>query len=215
MNRDEELITRWIDGELDPAEMAELRELLEREPGLAERAKVEAAELGETLRRELPSSLEPPYPDFFNSQIGKRIREGAAPPAAASPAGEPFSVWSWLKSPFTLGAAAAACLAFVFARGGGGAGDSPLPPITAYAPDPMVTVAKAEFDEDAGATVILLTGLPRIPDSVEVTGRTIATHVPSGPRGFGRFYTEDRQLAYIMEADADGAPNIIPRGAGS
>ena len=60
----------------------------------------------------------------------------------------------------------------------------------------------------------MLTGLARIPDEVEVGGKDIATYMPAGPRGFGRFYTEDAELAYIMETDADGAPNIFARSEG-
>ena len=215
MNRNEELITRWIDGELEPAEKAEFDKLFAEDSEFATRAKSEAAAVGDALRRELPASLEPPYPDFFNSQIQKRIREENAGGGVHGGATEPFSVWSWLKSPFTLGAAAAACLALVLVRGGGDATSANPTVLTTYAPDPAVTVVKAEYDAEAGATVIMLTGLERIPDEVDVGGRSIATYVPSGPRGFGRFYTEDAQLAYIMETDADGAPNFIARGEGS
>jgi anti-sigma-K factor RskA len=215
MNRNEELLTRWIDGELDAAEQAEFDAVLKADPEFAERVKAEAAQLGDALRAELPATLEPPYPDFFNSQIAKRIREedASARPVSAGSSASP-SVWSWLKSPFTLGAAAAACVVIFFTRGDVDTASGNPSVVSTYAPDPTVQVSRAEFDEEAEATVIMLTGLARIPDEVEVGGQTIATYVPAGPRGFGRFYTEDRQLAYVMETDADGAPRFSARRVG-
>ncbi len=211
MKREDELTTRWIDGELDTAGRAELDKAM---PEGAEAAKAEAEALRAALRAEFPAELEPPYAEFFNSQIQKRIREGEAEAVAPVPAARPASVWTWLRSPFTLGAAAAACLAIVAARnwGGGDGAKKPDPLVSAYAPDPTIKVVRAEYDAEVGATVILLSGLDRIPDEVEVGGRDIATYEPAGPRGMGRFFTGDAQLAYVLHTDADGAPHISPRG---
>lgn len=212
MNREEELITRWIDGELDADARKEFDALVAEDPGFGALAKQSAEALGGGLRDELSAEVEPPYPDFFNSQIQKRIHEQEKP-AAAAPA-ERVSVWSWLKSPFTIGAAAAACLLFAATSSNRAPDGSPEGLVSTYAPDPLVNVLRAEYDESADATVIMLTGLTRIPDEVEVGGKNIATYKPTGPHGFGRFYTEDEELAYVMEMSADGTPRIMSRNNG-
>lgn len=213
MNREEELITRWIDGELDPVAQAEFDKLMASDAEFPARARAAAESLGDALRSSMPADVDPPYPDFFNSQIQKRIREeGAAAPAPSG--GGKVSVLSWLRSPFTMSAAAAACAVFAglwITRGGGDSLGGGSQVVSTYAPDPMVSVVRAEFDESAGATVIMLTGLQRIPDEVEVGGKDIATYEPSGLRGFGRFYTRDAELAYILQTDADGAPSFFTR----
>ncbi len=212
MKREEELITRWIDGELDAAEQVEFDKLAAADPDFPERAKAASAALGGALRSAMEADVEPPYPDFFNSQIQKRIREEVSVGGGAR-----VSVWSWLSSPFTIGAAVAACAVIAMllvSRGGEGTFSSGSQVVSTYAPDPMVEVLRAEFDAGAGATVILLTGLERIPDEIEIGGRDIATFEPAGPRGFGRFYTKDAQLAYILETDADGAPHFYTRSKG-
>jgi anti-sigma factor RsiW len=213
MNREEELITRWIDGELDSAAQAEFDKLMSDDPKFPARAKAAAESLGDALRSSMAADVDPSYPDFFNSQIQKRIREEAAVASAVFGGGK-VSVLSWLRSPFTMSAAAAACAVFaglLITRGGGESLGGGSQVVSTYAPDPMVSVVRAEFDESAGATVIMLTGLQRIPDDVEVGGKDIATYEPAGPRGFGRFYTRDAELAYILETDADGAPNFLTR----
>ena len=213
MNREDELITLWIDGELDPSEREEFERLQAEKPEFAERAKAEVEGLRASLRAEFKPEIEPPYPDFFNSHIQKRIREEAAHHGGAGHHSEPVSMWSWLSSRFTIVAAAAVAAVFAVVMLNREAevevGSSEI--VSTYAPDPMVQVVRAEFDEDAGATVIMLTGLERIPDDVEVSGRTVASFAPTGAHGFGRFYTEDAELAYIMERDADGAPRIFAR----
>ena len=196
MNRNDELITQWIDGELDGDAEAEFNSLFAADREFAERAKAQAASIGEALRGGLPAELEPPYPEFFNSQIQKHIRDKENAGGQHAESAEPsFSVLSWLKSPFTIAAAAAAVFVLMINRGGEPAGQGAgLPTVVGtYAPDPLVQVVRAEYDEEAEATVIMLTGLARIPDEVEVGGKNIATYTPAGPRGFGRFYTDDAQ----------------------
>jgi hypothetical protein len=83
--------------------------------------------------------------------------------------------------------------------------------VSTYAPDPGVSVERAEYDADAQATVIMLTGLERIPDEVEVKGRDITAYQPSGSRGGGLFYAGQDQLAYVMERDIGGVPEILAR----
>ncbi|MFP6872722.1 MAG: hypothetical protein VCA55_04360 [Verrucomicrobiales bacterium] len=213
MNRKEELITRWIDGALDGDTREEFDALMADDPEFCARIRAEAEETGRTLRSEISAEVEPPYPDFFNSQIQKRIREQDNAVVHGYARSSTSVLW-WLRSPFTWGAAAV-FMVLLLTRNDDrrDAGGSYV--VSTYAPDPAVSVERAEYDDDAGATVIMLSGLARIPDDVEVRGRDITAYEPAGPRGGGRFYTGEAQLAYIMETDVNGAPDVLVRSEGS
>ena len=209
MNRKEELITRWIDGELNAETRAEFDELMKGDPDFCARVRQEAEAMGNAMRAEIPADVEPPYPDFFNSQIQKRIRQDNQPVAVRPSAGG-FSVLWWLRSPLTWGVAALFMI-LLFSRSGERVGGAGSYVVSTYAPDPKVKVERAEYDDDAEATVIMLTGLEPIPDDVEVKGRDITAYEPSGSRGGGIFYAGQAQLAYVMERDIGGVPEILVR----
>jgi len=209
MNRKEELITRWIDGELDGDTREEFDALMADDPEFCEQIRSEAEGIGRTLRSEMSAEVELPYPDFFNSQIQKRIRQQDNAVVPGHARGSASVLW-WLRSPFTWGAAAL-FMVLLLTRNDDRVGGNGSYVVSTYAPDPRVSVERAEYDDDAQATVIMLTGLEPIPDDVEVRGRDITSYEPAGPRGGGRFYTGDTQLVYIMETDIDGAPEILAR----
>ncbi len=74
----EDHLTRWLDrtpGAIPPENLS---------PDEASRLQADTAALTSLLRTHVPVSTEPPYPDFFNSQILKKIRDEQA--MAASPA---------------------------------------------------------------------------------------------------------------------------------
>ena len=83
--------------------------------------------------------------------------------------------------------------------------------VSTYAPDPKVKVERAEYDDDAEATIIMLTGLDPIPDDVEIEGRDITAYEPSGSRGGGIFYAGEDQLVFVMERGIEGEPEILVR----
>jgi hypothetical protein len=213
MNRKEELITRWIDGELDGDTRQEFDALMANDPEFCARIRTEAEGIGRALRSDMSAEVEPPYPDFFNSQIQKRIRQqdNTVVPGYARAS---TSVLWWLRSPFTWGAAAL-FMVLLLTRNDDRVDSNGSYVVSTYAPDPRVSVERAEYDDDAQATVIMLTGLEPIPDDVEVRGRDITAYEPAGPRGGGRFYTGDTQLTYIMETDIDGAPEVLARSEDS
>ena len=213
MNRKEELITRWIDGELNEETREEFDALMAEDSEFCERIREEAEGIGSAMRSEISADVEPPYPDFFNSQIQKRIRQASHATVPDNASGGASVLW-WLRSPFTWGAAALFML-MLLTRNDDGVSGSGSYEISTYAPDPRVSVERAEYDDDAQATVIMLTGLEPIPDDVEVRGRNITAYDPADTRGGGRFYTGDTQLVYIMETDTDGAPEILARSEDS
>ena len=209
MNRKEELITRWIDGELNAETREEFDQLMVDDPEFCSRIRKEAEGIGSKMRSEISADVQPPYPDFFNSQIQKRIREEDRPVASGRAAGGVSVLW-WLRSPLTWGAAALFMI-LLFSRNDDGISGTGSYVVSTYAPDPGVSVERAEYDADAQAPVIMLTGLERIPDEVEVKGRDITAYQPSGSRGGGLFYAGQDQLAYVMERDIGGVPEILAR----
>lgn len=71
-DKTEELFVKWIDGKLSPDEEQELQVLMEEDSGI----KAELQELksvARTVKAEVPASVEPPYGDFFNSQLMRKV----------------------------------------------------------------------------------------------------------------------------------------------
>ena len=199
----EELLTRWIDDDLFGQELIDFEASIADDREMFDAMRAEAKGLGNMMRANFASSVEPPYPDFFNSQIQKHIRdsnEGGLPGKASIGS----QIWSWFRSPFTLAAAAAVALLLTVSRQ---QDESHSVVSSTFSPNPNV-VATSFFSEDANATVIVLEGLDAIPDDREIVGKNIATYLPSGAPGFGKFFDEDNQLAFIMEANPFGAPVI-------
>ncbi len=209
MNRKEEIITRWIDGELNEETRAEFDELMKDDPEFCARVKQQAEWIGNAMRSEISNDAQPPYPDFFNSQIQKRIRQESRQSSATNSASG-FSVLWWLRSPLTWGAAALFMIMLFSRNDQRSSGDGSYV-VSTYAPDPKVKVERAEYDDDAEATIIMLTGLDPIPDDVEIEGRDITAYEPSGLRGGGIFYAGEDQLVFVMERGIEGEPEILVR----
>jgi hypothetical protein len=164
------------DPHLTPEEAALLRALDREGPPPADLPpdfsahQQEHAALGELLRRTAAPEL--PYPDFFNAQLQRRIREEQVPAPAAPPARV-----SWFerifRSPWALAGAAAvlAAVAWMGWDNGGARGGNQV--ISLFSPESR-TAPEVFFSEEAEATVILL-------DSVEAypADRAIVASVPA------------------------------------
>ena len=97
MTREEELITRWIDGELGTEEETEFNKLYKLKPDYYD-ALIEDSKLSqELLRSTFDAEKEVPYGDFFNHQIRKKIHEDNS--NASSSTGVLFDMLTWLRSP--------------------------------------------------------------------------------------------------------------------
>lgn len=176
----EELMTRWIDGHLTPDELAAMQRAVLAEPMLA-REKESADRLGSLLRQHLPSTLDPPSPDFFTSRIMEEIHGVPVLKTMAPAAVRPSGVFSWLKQPWFAPLASAAAVALLFlASNGSRSGTAATSVAQAYAPDPRVT-ATAYFSAEAEATVIDLKGLDAVPDDREIRAYDVADAQPVMP----------------------------------
>jgi anti-sigma factor RsiW len=202
-------LTRWIDGELDGDELREFEQALADDPQLAA-AKAEAENLRQLLQSEMPDR-DIPNPEFFNSQIQRRIADESAdttrsPGPGSSPASN-SGILSWFLSPFTLASAAAVIALGLFALSqlpGGNPSTDHTSVASTYTPDKAID-ARDFYSAAADATVIVLDGLSALPDSTEIKGQNI---VSAGPGSPGELYNEDRQLAFVILPGADSVPII-------
>ncbi|MDP6860651.1 MAG: hypothetical protein QF426_12585 [Verrucomicrobiales bacterium] len=206
MTEKEELVTRWIDGELSPDQELEFKQLEESDPDFCASFKAASEDLRESLLSEFHSEMEVPHGDFFNSQIEKRIRQSYTKESESS------SVLSaaiiWIKSPFTWVAASAFCLLLVLSNKNLDQGIGSTV-VSTYSPDPSVSIVSAGYNEEAGATVIKLEGLERIPDDTDFSVNHIVSYDRQGPPGFVHFYNKQDEVVYIMETDEYGLPNVF------
>lgn len=157
----------WADGQLDPARLTLVEAHLKENPGLRLELE-EMRTLTSALKREVPASVEPPYPDFFNSRILRDIQENAAPVSARK---TPFlERFKWLALPASLAALALAFFA------GTRISDPAAPGPVAQNSDPVPSLylptdqMQAEvFSGDHGEiNLIVLDGLTAIPDENEL-----------------------------------------------
>lgn len=169
---DETLLARWLEDDLEGAELAAFeRDIADDAGRFAERERIRA--LKRDLATLLPSSVEPPYPDFFNSRIERAIREQSGPLA------EPVARRSGWRA-FWMPATAVAGMALAFWLGTKAgtrtevvAAPAPPPVEIAEAPQPGLYTPERGVDaewfssEDAEATVIVLEGVDAIPDSMD------------------------------------------------
>lgn len=216
----EELMTRWIDGQLSPEEQASVSLLLADQPAL-ELEKQSALHLGGLLRSHLPATLEPPSPDFFTSRIMDEIRSQTATmpvaknlkTAAAATAGGSggSSFWSWLRRPWFAPLASAAAVAIVFGVIDGSHSGKSVSMDTAriYAPDPNV-VAKAFYSDSAEATVIDLQGLQPVPNDRQIRAFDLASAEPAEPGQPQTFYAANapERAEVVLTAAAGSAPRL-------
>ena len=215
--RKEQLLTLWVDDQLSAADRIEWDAALHADPALKREAEA-AREISNLMQSGIPGSQEPPFPEFFNSQIQKRIREDADPRSiSTSPAGNAFSldgILSWMRSPLTLAASAVVLIAFIATN----LMRSASPTVSSddhtivqavFAPNSAIAVTSS-YDEAALAHVILLDGLAAIPENVDVTGKTIASWQPSPKFSDAQFFDEQGHLVYILQPTPRGLPQVIP-----
>ena len=169
---DETTITLWIDGELEGEELGRVEAWAREHPELlAERDAIRA--MRADIRESVPSSVEPPYADFFNQRILRHIEEEQRAQAVSPPVGTRRSFWQWLAVP---AAAAAMLLCFYMGTRVSDPATNAAPSVvavstvsTVYTPDGDVSADMFRAD-GADATVIVLKGLEDIPDDVEMVG---------------------------------------------
>ena len=205
LDNKEQLLTRWIDGELAGDELREFEAAVAQDPQLAA-AKTEAEELRNLLQAEIPAERDVPNPEFFNSQVQRRISASETPAPRATPTAG--GILSWFRSPFTLASAAAVLILSLFAisqMGGGDVVPTDRTLVTStYTPDPSID-AEHFYSDEADATVIMLDGLAALPDSTELKGQNVVSTEHGSPR---KLYNENSELAFVIQQGADSVPIV-------
>ena len=173
---DETMLTLWMDGELDGDELARMESWAQDHPELlAERDAVQA--MSASIKAIVPSSVEPPYPDFFNQRILRRVDDETTILTAKKNAHNGYRPFGsklsrWLAFPTAAGAMA---LCFYLGTQMDDGPERMGPAIAVdtksniYTPDGDVTAAMFSSEDD-GATIIVLEGLEDIPDDFEIVG---------------------------------------------
>lgn len=173
---DETTLTLWMDGELHGDELQKIEAYAKEHPELlAERDAVQA--MSRSIQENIPASVEPPYPDFFNERILHAI-EAERPAEATTPAPTRGSagIWKWLAAPLAAGAMAACFYLGTQvsspATDAGMASTNTPAPSTVYTPDSSVE-SNIFVAGDQQTTVIVLEGLEDVPDDMNMAGGPI------------------------------------------
>lgn len=171
INPDETRLALWLEDGLHGEELAAFEATLAGRPEL-HAARAEARRWRDMISAAVPSSEEPPYPEFFNHRVARAIRELEAEHAATPITAGRISWRSWFMP-------LAACAGMVMAFWLGGKRTSGVPEIDVtgapraipvdpvfYTPENGVS-AEWFASAEASATVIVLNGVEAIPDATD------------------------------------------------
>ncbi len=168
MNPDETALALWLDDELTGDEFAAVEAWAGGQPEqIAARDDIRTWRA--TMAAAIPSSEEPPYPDFFNSRVMQSIRDRKPAPVEAVSRGSSWKSWF-----MPMAACAGMILTFWIGRKfkttpdydfAGAPKAIPVEPVV-YTPENGV---KAEWvgGSKAAATVIVLNGVTAFPDETD------------------------------------------------
>lgn len=180
MNKpDENTLNRWLRGELEGEELRKVDAWADEHAGdLDSEFKCgigwDALGLGSDFMKAVPASVEPPYPEFFNSKIAQSIEadgseQSVEPVIFAEPS---IGIWQKLRWMFMPTAVAAGVAFYAGSQMTESGADSPAvggSSIVAYervyVPDSDVA---ASFSETDRATEIVLEGLHPISDELDI-----------------------------------------------
>lgn len=210
-NRDEQLLARWLDGEMDADERASFDARLKTDSAL--RAEAESLQsLRAAFQEGFPRIAEVPHADFFNSQIQDRIAEIRRSEAKPLPAAQ-SSGYSWvsLLRPWILGAGAAACalIALLQWPASKGAVSATLV-LSTYAPNATVK-ANTFHSDDANATVLMLDGLDAVPADKKVVGFRVH-HSETDPQvAMTTMFSDKGEVVMVLSKDGRNQPRVIAR----
>jgi anti-sigma factor RsiW len=180
----EELIVKWIDGQLDSNEERQLSALFQEDPDL-EKELQEMKALSESVSAEIPASVEPPYGDFFNSQLMRKVDleiESRTPARKVERWWESFR-WAWAPA-----GALALVLSFFAGHRVARPADAPIAQGQAETIriESLPTVyftgesldAEVIADSNGEVSAIVVNGLSAIRDDIDVATVTTSTVLP-------------------------------------
>ncbi|MDB4353862.1 hypothetical protein N9Z02_01020 [Akkermansiaceae bacterium] len=173
MNKEitEELMVKSVDNLLNTDEKSQLDALLSADPDLvSELEKMRV--INSQVRNEIPSSVEPPYADFFNNQLMRKVELDKA---ARRPKEKAKKWWQGLKWAWAPAGAMALTLAFLAGQrlspGGdvqGAAVASSNLPSVYFSEDSLG--AEIVADADGNVSAIVVSGLTALSDDGNFAG---------------------------------------------
>ena len=180
----EELFVKWIDGMLSREEEDQLSDLRNDDPDLEGELR-ELKALTQSVKAEIPASVEPPYGDFFNSQLMRKVDlqiESQRPVKKAERWWQSFR-WAW---------APVGALALVLSFFAGHRVAGPKAPMVAEikmtqpVPPSLTTVyftgealdAEVISDSEGDVSVIVVNGLAAIRDDIDFATVTTSARLP-------------------------------------
>lgn len=210
---DDQLLARWLDGELSAEERTRFEAMLSADPGLREEAD-SLRQLGDMLRANVNMERPLPNADFFNSQIQEQIAaDQRAEQRAHStvPAGSGATWLSWLRSPWIF-AGAAAALAVGMLVLPGGSPDAETKVLSFYAPKTGIE-ASSYHNKDAGATVLVLNGLEAIPSDRDIVGINVHHSETDAQVATTTLFDDKGGVLLVMAKDSASKPVVFGRSA--
>lgn len=96
--KSEELYVKWVDGLLTSEEEEQFKNFLEESPEL-EADLHQSRMVAQALRENVPDSVEPPYGDFFNSQLMRKVDLEVASQSPAKKAERWWRSFRWAWAP--------------------------------------------------------------------------------------------------------------------
>jgi anti-sigma factor RsiW len=201
-------MTRWLDGAMTPGERSAFELEMHRDPAL--RAEAETCrELRALLRGHLSLEAPVPHPDFFNSQVLERIAELHRRERREARTPAVLGLLTWLMRHWALTGAAVALALGIFAWQFSGSDDSSQV-LGVYVPDADVK-ARSFHDDKANAAVIVLDGLPDIPDDKPVSGVSPSRTENHPEVASTTLYDAKGGVLLGLTTDATGTPQIAAR----
>ncbi len=175
----EELFCKWVDDCLTPEEQLVVDAAAKDDPSLLEEM-ASIRELNTQVKAEFPASIEPPYPDFFNTQVMNRIRDEEKKISAPVSSGKnPW--WSKIGFGWVPASALAVVLAFFAGSRMNHFTDGPelaqkiLPSV--YTPEEKHG-ARVIADSQGDVAAIVMEGLDAIGDEVDFAEANASVALP-------------------------------------
>jgi anti-sigma factor RsiW len=177
----EELFVKHIDGVLSAEEEAQLQVLMENDPEIGNELEAMKSQ-SESLRNEVPASVEPPYGDFFNSQLMRKVDLEVE---SQRPSKKAERWWTSLRWAWAPAGALALVLSFFAGHRVSRPADETSQAVAAKAADSLAELPTVYFAGEAleakviSDSVIVVNGLSAIPDEINFQTVTTSTTLPS------------------------------------
>jgi anti-sigma factor RsiW len=206
---DETQIVRFLDGQMEAAELADFEQQLQSDTKL--RAEVETMrEISALVRTHVPRERAVPNADFFNSQILAEIGRDMNPVPREKPAATGWL--DWLRMPWLAGAAAAVALAGALwlQRDGGVSVGAESVVLSSYVPNPAIQ-ARVYHSQEANATVLMLEGLDEIPAEKTIKGVAVHRTETDTEVATTTLFSESGEVLLVLAKDARNQPRLLVR----